>query len=226
MNADAPAAPVPAGSRMDPHPWRRLTAGCGAVGAKELLYEPEGEPPSRLRLTPSPPEDVRPPCVLRTPDGQGVVRFPAPGYALISGSARFMAAAVDEGTDEARARFARYARAHPDPALTAVAAAHPPGHRAWSAPSDVAPASAAARQLGLLDDFTSGRITAAAFALAWHPARRAARANGERLRGPLSDLFDRVFTLLEDYTHDPSLREEGDLSDAELLAAVKSLTRG
>ncbi|RSS84604.1 hypothetical protein EF919_38630 [Streptomyces sp. WAC02707] len=225
MDADALVAPIPAGPRPNPSLWLRLTAGCRAVGATELLYEPEGTPPSRLPLTPPPPEDIHPPCVLRTPDGQGVVRFPAPGYALIGGTARFMAAAVAEGTDEARARFARHARRHPDPALTTVATAHPPGHRAWSAPSAVAPDSAAARQLRLLADFTSGRITAPAFALAWHPARRASRANGERLRSPLSDLFDGVFVLLEDYTPDPSLREPGDLSDTELLTAVKALTR-
>ncbi|MFC7963326.1 hypothetical protein [Streptomyces cinereoruber] len=110
--------------------------------------------------------------------------------------------------------------------LTAVATAHPPRHHAWSDPSAVAPDSTTARQLHLLDDFASGRIAAAVFALAWHPARRTAQANGERLRGPLSDLFDGVFALLEDYTHDPSLREPGDLSDAELLAAVRALTRG
>ncbi|MGW4722898.1 hypothetical protein [Streptomyces sp. NPDC004291] len=102
----------------------------------------------------------------------------------------------------------------------------PPRRRSWRTPADVAPDSATAKQLRLLADFTSGRITAAAFALAWHPARRESTANGERLHGPLSDLFDRVFMLLEDYTHDPSLREEGDLSDAELLAAVTALTRG
>ncbi|WP_432084945.1 hypothetical protein [Streptomyces sp. bgisy095] len=103
---------------------------------------------------------------------------------------------------------------------------NPPRRRSWRTPADVAPDSAAAEQLRLLDGFTSGRITAADFALGWYPARSASTANGERLHGPLSDLFDRVFMLLEDYTHDPSLREEGDLSDTELLAAVTALTRG
>ncbi|MFC8268052.1 hypothetical protein ACFUIZ_20315 [Streptomyces cinereoruber] len=103
---------------------------------------------------------------------------------------------------------------------------NPPRRRSWRTPADVAPDSAAAEQLRLLDGFASGRITAADFALGWHPARRASTANGERLHGPLYALFNEVFMLLEDYTHDPSLREEGDLSDAELLAAVKALRRG
>ncbi|WP_432127107.1 hypothetical protein [Streptomyces sp. bgisy082] len=102
----------------------------------------------------------------------------------------------------------------------------PPRRRSWRTPADVAPDSAAAEQLRLLDGFTSGRTSAADFALGWYPARSASTANGERLHGPLSDLFERIFMLLEDYTHDPSLREEGDLSDAELLTAVKALTRG
>jgi hypothetical protein len=42
----------------------------------------------------------------------------------------------------------------------------------------------------------------------------------ERLRGPLEELFGRVFMILEDYAIAPELAEPGDLSDTELRAAV------
>jgi hypothetical protein len=56
---------------------------------------------------------LRPPVLLRTPDAQGVVLFSEGGCALIAGTTAFMASAVSEGTDTARARFGRYARGAP-----------------------------------------------------------------------------------------------------------------
>lgn len=133
-----------------------------------------------------------------------------------------MAAAVGEGVDAARTRFGRYARtlSERQPALMTVAAAYPSKRRACSSPDDVDPASAAARQLALLDAFADGTLNAPDFAHDWWEARRASQTNGERIQGPLSDLFDRVFMLLEDYSVGPDLREPGDLDDAELRAAV------
>ncbi len=135
-----------------------------------------------------------------------------------------MTAAVAEGHDAARARFGRHARALADrhPALAAVAAAHRPVHRAWSRIDEVDPASAAARQLALLDAFTDGGCAAPDFADGWWEARSAFQRNGERVRGPLGALFDEVFMVLEDYAADPELAEPGDLDDVGLRAAVRA----
>ncbi|MER5960896.1 hypothetical protein [Streptomyces sp. NPDC002057] len=209
---------------MDPTLWRRIAAGCRAVGAGSVLYESEGAAGARLSIG-SGHEIVRLPCVLSTPDRQGVVRLPGPGYALLGGTARFMAAAVGEGVDEARARFARYARAlaHRNPVLVTVAAAHPPARLAWSRPADTEPGSAAAHQLFLLGEFASERLDASAFAHGWWAGRRAAQTKGERLRGPLAELFDQVSATLEEYGTDPALREPGDLSDAQLRHAIRNM---
>ncbi|MFF9062411.1 hypothetical protein ACF09K_27520 [Streptomyces sp. NPDC014882] len=103
-----------------------------------------------------------------------------------------------------------------------VAAAHRPGHRAWSRPCDVDPSSAAARQLALLDALTDGTCAAPDFAHGWWKARRASQADGERIQGALGDLFDQVFMILEDYSVDPDLAEPGDLDDAGLQTAVSA----
>jgi hypothetical protein len=219
-------APVPVGAQIDAALARRITAGCRAVGASHILATRlAGTPGATSRL----PADadctgIRPPVLLRTPDTQGAVLFPEEGYALIAGTAAFMAAAVSEGTDTARARFGRYARTllERHPSLASVAASHPPGHRAWSHPGDVDPASAAARQLELLGAFTEGICSAPDFAHGWWEARRASQANGERVQGALGDLFDQVFMILEDYSVDPELAEPGDLDDAGLQTAVRA----
>jgi hypothetical protein len=224
---DKAATPVPVGPRLDAALGRRITAGCRAVGASHIAcadLSGTGEPPVRTIRLPLGAESpgVRPPALLWTPDKQGAVLFPETGYALVAGTSPFMAAAVGEGVDTARARFGRHARTLKDrhPSLAAVAAAYPPAHRAWSRPADVDPKSAAARQLALLDAFTHGTCRAADFARDWWEARRASQANGERIQAPLEDLFDRVFMLLEDYSLDPDLAEPGDLSDTELQTAV------
>ncbi|MCF4140879.1 hypothetical protein L1856_34630 [Streptomyces sp. Tue 6430] len=216
--------PVPVGAQVDPALARRITAGTRAVGASHLLTTNLAETP---RVTSRLPVDadwtgLRPPCLLRTPDAQGAVLFPENGYALIAGTAAFMSSAVGEGTDTARARFGRYAHNLQDrhPSLLSVAAAHPPGHKAWSCADEVDRASAAAQQLALLDAFTEENCGAPEFARGWWEARRASQANGERIQGALGDLFDEVFMILEDYSVDPGLAEPGDLDDAGLQTAV------
>jgi hypothetical protein len=136
-----------------------------------------------------------------------------------------MAAAVPEGVDAARAQFGRYSRrvAEQYSSAAAVAAAYPPTHRTWSQPADVAPNSVAERQLDLLAEFTQGACSAPEFAHEWWETRRASQASGERVEGRLEDLFDRVFMLLEDYAIDPAFAEPGDLSDADLQAAVSEV---
>ncbi|MFE7646332.1 hypothetical protein [Streptomyces phaeoluteigriseus] len=216
--------PVPVGAQVDAALARRITAGCRAVGASHILATSLADTPASISRLPADADftGIRPPPLLHTPDTQGVVLFPEEGHALIAGTPAFMSAAVSEGTDTARARFARYARTLQErhPSLTPVAAAHPPHHRAWSDTGDVDPSSAAAQQLALLDAFTDGTCTAPDFAHGWCKARRASQANGERLQGALGGLFDHVFMILEDYAVDPDLAELGDLDDAGLRTAV------
>lgn len=67
---------------------------------------------------------------------------------------------------------------------------------------------------------SAGAITPAMFATLWLAARRTSLERGERVGEKLSRIFNIVFYALDDYPIDPSLREEGDVSDAELLACV------
>ncbi|MEV5430214.1 hypothetical protein [Streptomyces sp. NPDC052701] len=219
-------APVPVGAQIDAALARRIKAGCRAVGAAYIIATSLVDTPgatSRLAAD-ADCTGIRPPCLLRTPDAQGAVLFPEEGYALIAGTAAFMAAAVSEGADTARARFGRYARSLLERhlSLASVATSYPPGHRAWSHLGDVDPDSAAARQLELLDAFTDGTCSAPDFAHDWWEARRSSQANGERVQGALGDLFDQVFMILEDYSVDPGLAEPGDLDDAGLQTAVRA----
>ncbi|MFG3123694.1 hypothetical protein ACGFYO_17000 [Streptomyces sp. NPDC048201] len=64
---------------------------------------------------------------------------------------------------------------------------------------------------------------APAFAHAWWQTRRTAQSNGERVRGPLEELFNHVFLLLEDYEVNPELAEPTDLTAPELQAAVTAV---
>lgn len=216
-------APIPVGANIDAALARRIQAGCRAEGASHLLADAPGATsrvPADADFT-----GLRPPLLLRTPDAQGAVLFPEEGYALIAGTTAFMASAVSEGTDTARARFGRYARTLQErhPSLAPVAASHPPGDRAWPRLGDVDPANATAQQLALLEAFTeAGTCGAPEFAHGWWDARRASQTNGERVRGALGDLLDEVFMILEEYSVDPDLAEPGDLDDAGLRTAVRA----
>ncbi|QYX77778.1 colicin immunity domain-containing protein [Streptomyces akebiae] len=223
--------PVPVGPHMDAALTRRVAAGCRAVGASHVVCAnlPSGSSQTAtttLRLPIDSGHDaITPPSVMYTPDRQGVVLFREAGYALIAGSDSFMAAAVREGVDTARARFGRHARklSACHPTLTTVSAAYPSARGAWSDPADVPLGSAAAQLLALLDKFVGGTCSAPEFAHGWWEARRASRANGERIQGPLADLFDRVFMTLEDYSVDPELWEPGELTDSELKTAIQEI---
>ncbi|MEU0399244.1 colicin immunity domain-containing protein [Streptomyces sp. NPDC006197] len=221
-----PVVPLPVGGRLDATAARGFAAGCRAVGTDRILYLASGDAPSvGLRPTEADLVGMAPPARLLIPDGAGALLFPEPGYALITGTEAFLAAAVAEGADAARARFGRYARTVKGrwPRVEEIARAYPPVHRVWFRAADVVPGTASAQLLSLLDDFTTGTCTAADFADGWREARRAARANGERTGGALAELFDRVFLTLEDYTPDPGLREAGDLTDTELREAIRTL---
>ncbi|MGW1928846.1 colicin immunity domain-containing protein [Streptomyces sp. NPDC001919] len=227
-------APFPAGSRLDAAVMRRIEAGCRAVGtsymldtsAAALAHDTSGTQQSS-RTAEAGLAALSPPAALYTPDLQGAVLFPEPGYVLIAGTGAFLTGAVSEGVDTARARFGRYARAMNKrwPHLQQIATSYPPAHRAWSRPEDVAPGTATGRLMSLLSAFARGSCTAAVFASGWWEARRAAESQGERTSGDVAELLDRVFMVLEDYTADPALREPGDLTDSELLEQIRSLVR-
>lgn len=228
---DKSVTPVPAGSQMDAALSRRIEAGCRATGSAHMLVADLSEEVG-VRTVPTSPFPsvtshgaIRPPSLLVTPDLRGAVLFPEAGYALIAGTPDFMTAAVAEGIDTARSRFGRYARtlSRRHPGLSGVAGAYPPAHTAWSHVADIDPASATARQLALLDELRGGTRSAPDFAREWWEARRTSQANGERVRGSVADLLDRVFMILEDYSIDPELSEPGDLSDAELRDVVSEV---
>ncbi|MFI9393009.1 hypothetical protein ACIG53_19205 [Streptomyces bauhiniae] len=215
-------APLAVGERLGAALADRVTAGCRSTGATHLRYAPLGvDPLVTTRVIPA-DAATRPSTLLWTPDHQGALLFPAPGYVLLAGTKPFMTAAVPEGTDAARARFTRYARKqtarHPE--LLAVAATYVPTHHAWSDAAEVPPDTATAHHLDLLREFSNGTLPAPAFAHAWWQTRRTAQSNGERIRGPLQELFDHVFLLLEDYEVAPELAEPTDLTTTELRAAV------
>ncbi|MBL1109631.1 hypothetical protein JK361_34485 [Streptomyces sp. 5-8] len=227
---DKTVTPVSVGTQLDAALSRRVTAGSRAVGASHVVCAElagTGAPVIRAIQLPvwADRADIGPPSLLWTPRRDGAVLFPEPGYVLVAGTATFMSAAVGEGVDAARARFGRQARALADrhPSLTVTAASYPPAHSAWSHPAEVDPQSSAARQLALLNDFAQANLPAPDFAHGWWEARRASQAKGERVQGPLAELFDQVFMTLEDYSVDPDLAEPGDLSDAELRAAVDDI---
>lgn len=223
--------PVPAGSHTDDSLIRRITEGCRTARADAVLVTR----PSAGAAAPAdslPPTDpvlvaLPPPLLLATANLEGAVLFSEPGYALVAGTSAFLAGAAPEGVDQARARFARYARAAARkwPVLKSTARSFPPGHIAWKYARDVPEATATGRQLALMRDVAAGRCTGAEFAVGWLDARRRSQQRGERVRDPLETLLDRVFSLLEDYSIDPQFKEPGDLSDDELKNAVIELLR-
>ncbi|MFE7137392.1 hypothetical protein ACFVAG_06560 [Streptomyces sp. NPDC057644] len=223
--------PVPAGSRTDGSLVRRITEGCRTAGADAVLVvRPSAEAAAPAdSLPPTDPGLVAlsPPLLFVTANMEGAVLFRGPGYALVAGTSAFLAGAAPEGVDQARARFARYARAAAQkwPVLESTARWFPPGHIAWKYPRDVPTATATSQQLALMRDVAAGRCTGTEFAVGWLDARRLSHERGERVRDPLETLLDRVFSLLEDYSIDPQFKEPGDLSDDELKNAVTELMR-
>lgn len=93
--------------------------------------------------------------------------------------------------------------------------------RTWVRPAEVEPGSGVAEQLRLMQLLASGMVSAPEFARAWYAARYRSIDRDERVREPFGRLLDRVFFCLEDYPMDSSNREEGDLTDEELIAEVR-----
>ncbi|WP_330332024.1 colicin immunity domain-containing protein [Streptomyces sp. NBC_00536] len=81
--------------------------------------------------------------------------------------------------------------------------------------------SATGRQMDLMRQLSDGAIRPEVFAKEWLGARRKALADGERMGEGLEHHLNQVFYALDGYPIDPALREEGDTTEAELLAAVE-----
>lgn len=157
------------------------------------------------------------------PDLSGAVLVTTNGYALLAGTADFVRAAVYEGVDEAKARFARYAKklARQQPGLAAIAEEYPPGFHAWASPVEVAPGTGVAEQIALMESLVRGDLSATDFESRWLAARRRSLDADERTREKFSRILDDVFYAIEDYVEDPSLRDPGEISGEELLERVQ-----
>jgi hypothetical protein len=103
-----------------------------------------------------------------------------------------------------------------------IARNFPPRWVAWSTPTEVAPGSNIGEQLDLMAALAQGDISAAAFARDWLAARRRALAEGERVRERFDRILTSVFYALDDYVADPELRDQGDLSDDDLISRVRA----
>ncbi|MFF1446648.1 colicin immunity domain-containing protein [Streptomyces sp. NPDC058274] len=147
-----------------------------------------------------------------------------PGYALVAGTQEFVRGAVPEGTDQAKTEFQRYARKARSGAgttvLTAVAGEFRPLTKTWKTPRDVPATSHHGHQLELMRQLAAGAVEGPSFARQWLDERRRAMNAGERLGDALTTALDEVFYALEDYSIDPSLRDEDDLTDEELRDQV------
>ncbi|WNI30787.1 colicin immunity domain-containing protein [Streptomyces sp. ITFR-6] len=222
--------PVPAGSRVDDALVQRITEGCRTGGADAVLMVAIGSETACRTWRPIAPDIAAselvgfgPPLLLASSDRQGAILFPRPGYVLVAGTAGFLKGAVPEGVDGGRARFGRYVRtaAKRWPELKDISQSFSPRHIAWARAREIPAGTGAARQVNLMQAFTAGSISGADFARGWLDARRTSQDNGERLRDPLLTAFDQIFSLLEDYSIDPALKDPDDLSDEELMDAVR-----
>ncbi|NBE54764.1 colicin immunity domain-containing protein [Streptomyces boluensis] len=162
------------------------------------------------------------PLLIALPDLSGALLVTHEGYALLAGTDAFLDHSVPEGTDKAIVDFRRYAArtGRRNPTLRAVADAFRPSEWAWASTSQVAPESATANQLSLMEAFTADGISAEDFARSWLAARREAMHRHERLRDPLSAILDQVFYALDEYVIDPGLRDADDMTDEQLRQIV------
>ncbi|MEU9096022.1 hypothetical protein [Streptomyces sp. NPDC048428] len=199
-----------------------MTAGGPATAGR--VRRPEAQDVEAPNVMASDLVGSAPRVLLAASDLRGAVLFARTGYALVAGTAWFLRG-PPEGVDGGRARFARYARAvaHRWPELRSVAADLSPRHHAWAHVRNVPDGTSVSHQVCLVRDFTAGAIDGATFARGWLAARRAAHDNGERLHDPLLSAFGQVFSLLEDYSLDPALKDPADLSDSPQVAAATAV---
>lgn len=116
-----------------------------------------------------------------------------------------------------RARQVRSGAETPD---TAVTTESPSRTRTWKTPESVPTTSHTGRQLELMRQLAADAVDGPAFARQWLEERRRSMDAGERLGDGLTAALDEVFYALEDYSIDPALRDEDDLTDEELRERV------
>ncbi|MEU8462772.1 colicin immunity domain-containing protein [Streptomyces sp. NPDC029003] len=95
--------------------------------------------------------------------------------------------------------------------------------RMWKTVGEIPPDSAIGHQLTAMRELSRGDIQPQEFATSWLASRRRSLREGERIGEQLSRRLDQIFYALDDYPIDPSLREPGDVTDAELIEKVNAV---
>jgi hypothetical protein len=224
-------APVPAGPGTEEALARRVAAGARTGGA-DIVLVAAPVPTAGNSQAPSLRSDAHgllaavqsgSPVLLCLPNLSGaVLTVPTDGYALIAGQDDFLSGALPEGVDTACARFSSYARrnASDRPALAAVSARFSTFQRSWRSAGDPPVDSHVGRQLALMRAFAARTVSAEDFARGWLEERRRSLDVHERVHGALSNAVEVVFRTLEDFSIDPSLRDDDDVTPDQLRAVV------
>lgn len=234
---DKRQAPVPSGPGAEESLARRVAAGARTGGADAVLVAapvPMAGPP-QTRSFRSDAHSLL--AAVRTgtaallclPGLSGaVLTVPAEGYALVAGGDEFLSGALPEGVDAACARFLSFARrnASSRPALAAVSARFSEFQRSWRSFGEVPVDSHVGRQLALMRAFSARTVSAEDFARGWLDERRRSLDLHERVHGALSDAVETVFRALEDFSIDPSLGEDDELTPDRLRAVVREALTG
>ncbi|MET8410507.1 colicin immunity domain-containing protein [Streptomyces sp. NPDC005195] len=226
--------PVPSHAGLSGSTALRMVAGARESGARGVLVVPLDPALGDTTATEAPLSTEallalvtgqldRSGLLLVTDDLRGALLL-RPGYALVAGTEEFLRGAVPEGGDQAKTEFQRYARKVRSGGgasdIGALAAKFPPLTRTWKTAREVPATSQYGHQLSLMRQFVTGAIDGSLFARQWLEARRRSMDTGERVENALTTALDEVFYALEDYSIDPSLRDEDDLTDEELRERV------
>lgn len=224
-------APVPAGPGTYRNLAERMAAGARTAGAGTVLVASLDPVAARLPARREAADVDRLGSVVETDEATllcvadlsgAVLLVPGDRYALVAGDAGFLAGALPEGVDTARARFSGYARriGSGRPAVAGVAARFGDFQRVWRTAGDVPADSHVGHQLGLMRTFSTRKVSAEDFARGWLDERRRSLDVHERIGDGLARAMENVFYALEDFAIDPSLRDEDDLTPEQLRAAV------
>ncbi|MFF4010674.1 colicin immunity domain-containing protein [Streptomyces sp. NPDC001717] len=96
-------------------------------------------------------------------------------------------------------------------------------HRQWKTAAEVPADSSTGQQLSLMRRLSLEQIQPEKFAKLWLDARRKSLNENERIGEHLSRCLNQVFYALDSYPMDPELREEGDVTDTELIEIVNQM---
>lgn len=93
--------------------------------------------------------------------------------------------------------------------------------RAAERPSEVEVGTGVAEQVELMRQLVSGQVPCPIFAKRWLAARDRGITGGERVHAQFDRVLTDLFYVLDDYVIDPSLRQDGDMTDVELIERVR-----